>query len=60
MNGTLTGVTYRDADQATVKTLSDWRQFYPVKILEGPDTDQRLPNMVEVVVGEFHMVNSLS
>ena len=54
LNGTLTGVTYRDSDLATQKHLKEWKQFYPVKVEEGQENDiSQLPNLVEVIVGEL-------
>ncbi|KAH3888561.1 hypothetical protein DPMN_012599, partial [Dreissena polymorpha] len=56
LNGTLTGVTYRDTDQTTKKALEEWRQFYPVKGEEGKDADtNKLPNLIEVVVAGVRM-----
>ncbi|WAR03620.1 MED13-like protein, partial [Mya arenaria] len=56
LNGSLTGVTYRDSDLATRKNLDDWKQFYPVRVVEGADTDHsKLPNLVEVIVAGVRM-----
>ena len=58
LNGTLTGVTYRDSDLATQKHLKEWKQFYPVKVEEGPENDiSQLPNLVEVLVGKSECVS---
>ena len=59
LNGTLTGQTYRDSDQATRKHLEEWKHFYPVRTEEGRENDiNQLPNLVEVVVGM--LINVLS
>ena len=56
LNGTLTGVTYRDTDPATLRHLKEWKQFYPVKIEEGSENDMsQLPNLVEVLVGRWQI-----
>ncbi|XP_074640708.1 mediator of RNA polymerase II transcription subunit 13-like [Tubulanus polymorphus] len=56
--GTLTGQSYRDSDPYTRKLMDDWRQFYPimnVRDKEYPNSDEKLPNMVEVKVGGVRM-----
>lgn len=55
LNATLTGVTYRDLDDATNRTVSEWKRFYPIKLDTNKDELSRLPNIVEVLVAGVRM-----
>lgn len=54
LNGTMTGVTYRTTDPTTRKHLDEWKQFYPIKLDDAKDDLNKLPNLVEVIVGKKH------
>ncbi|XP_012936661.2 mediator of RNA polymerase II transcription subunit 13-like isoform X1 [Aplysia californica] len=58
LSGVLTGVTYCDNDPTgtTTKMFSDWAGYYPIKETAREDlTGSKLPNMVEVIVGNTRM-----
>lgn len=52
LNGTLTGVTYRDSDVQTARHHEEWQKFYPVKFDDTKEDPNKLPNFVEVIVGK--------
>ncbi|XP_013416581.1 mediator of RNA polymerase II transcription subunit 13-like isoform X2 [Lingula anatina] len=57
--GTLTGHSYKDADQDTRKLVEEWQQFYPLcsdsKEGAGSYQSKQMPQVVEVVVGGVRM-----
>ncbi|ESO97898.1 hypothetical protein LOTGIDRAFT_153005 [Lottia gigantea] len=60
LNGQLTGNSYRESDVASRRMYEEWRQFYPVDCNEyksdhTTDTNNKLPNMVEVIVAGVRM-----
>ncbi|KAL4223449.1 Mediator of RNA polymerase II transcription subunit 13-like [Mactra antiquata] len=55
LNGTLTGVTYRDCDVHTDRYHEEWQKFYPIKFDDAKDDPNKLPNFVEVIVAGVRM-----
>ncbi|CAH1800949.1 unnamed protein product [Owenia fusiformis] len=58
--GILSGVTYKDSDQVALKTLEEWRQFFPIELPpDGAANNSFEPNtlgsVIEVIVAGVRM-----
>lgn len=50
--GTLTGISYKDTEPTTLRSLDEWRQFYVLQEQDPQNDASKLPALVEVVVGK--------
>lgn len=55
LNGTLTGQSYRDADQHAHKVLEEWSRFYPIDKSDKEGDSSKAPALVEVLVAGVRM-----
>lgn len=53
LSAVLTGSRSESFEQFADKIINDWNTFYPMKKLEGENGSSKMPQLVEVVSGDF-------